>query len=107
MATVIVSRYDDGFFPTIGDLTEGESGYVMHDALWMTEMTEGHALVLRADAPVLADESAGAHLFVIRTATGFLVDATACARRLTARTVSRPAPAAPVIAVMYGDGLLR
>jgi hypothetical protein len=104
MATAIAPRSGDGFFPTIGDLTEGESGYVMRDALWMTE---GHALLLRADAPVLADEADDARLFVIRTATGFLVDATHCARRLTARTVSRPAPAAPVIAVMYGDGLLR
>ena len=77
---IAFSCRDDHFLPTIGDLAEGDSGYVAPDALWYSE---AHALFLTSDAPVTPDEDPWARLFVIRTAAGFLVDASHCRHRLS------------------------
>jgi hypothetical protein len=101
---IAFSCRDEHFLPTIGDLAEGDSGYVAPDALWYSE---AHALFLTSDAPVTPDEDSWARLFVIRTAAGFLVDASNCRHRWAVRSDAMLPPRTPVIALMYGDDILR
>jgi hypothetical protein len=104
MAIAMTAQQDALFLPTIGDLGVGESGYVPADAL---VITEERALFLDTDAPVMSEEDPWAPLFVIRTPTGFLVDAAHAHGQSAARRGTRPPLRAPVIAVMHGDDLLR
>ena len=104
MATAYASHRDDHFLSTIGDLAVGESGFVAPNALWATD---ARALFLNTDAPVMTDEGPWANLFVIRTAAGFLVDATHVDSGATVPRCTPLPPRVPVIAIMHGDKLLR
>lgn len=104
MAIAITAQQDARFLPTVGDLGVGESGYVPADALFITDE---RALFLDTDAPVLTEENPWAPLFVIRTPTGFLIDAAHAHGQSAARSGTRPPLRAPVIAMMHGDDLLR
>src|SRR3954471_9038700 len=104
MAIAITVQQDNLFLPTVGDLGVGESGYVPADAL---SITEERALFLDTDAPVMTEEDPWATLFVIRTLTGFLVDATQAHAQSAAWRDTRLPPRVPVIAIMHGDELLR
>jgi hypothetical protein len=104
MAIAIAAKQNDLFLPTVGDLGVGESGYVPADALLITDE---RALFLDTDAPVLTEEDPWAPLFVIRTPTGFLVDAAHAHCHSAPPRATRPPLRAPVIAMMHGDDLLR